>query len=141
MTSTDGSTPLSPDASRLFLVYKTMSGMLLKRGYMIPKDMRELTPKSFVAKFGENPSRDALTILVVRWSRWMPGSTTSSSRISSSCSCSSIKLFDSFSLTQFVSIHSSQNRKRQTTKPTSYFASSQKTKRSESSPSRSTPTA
>lgn len=67
MTSTDGSTPLSSEASRLFRVYKTMGSMLVKRGYMIPKDLRELTPKSFVTKFGEQPSREAMTILVVRW--------------------------------------------------------------------------
>jgi len=64
MASIDGSTPLSAEASRLFRVYKTMSSMLVRRGYMVPKDMRELTPKSFVDKFGETPSREAMTILV-----------------------------------------------------------------------------
>ena len=72
MTSTDGSTPLSSEASRLFRVYKTMGSMLVKRGYMIPKDLRELTPKSFVTKFGEQPSREAMTILVVRWDDCRP---------------------------------------------------------------------
>lgn len=57
---------LSPEASRLFRVYKTISGMLDKRGYMIPKAMREMTPADFMQKFGEYPSREALTILVVR---------------------------------------------------------------------------
>lgn len=70
MASIDGSTPLSAEASRLFRVYKTMSSMLVRRGYMVPKDMRELTPKSFVDKFGETPSREAMTILVVRGSMW-----------------------------------------------------------------------
>lgn len=56
---------LSPDASRLFRVYKTVSGMLEKRGYMIPKSMRDMTPAEFLEKFGEYPSREALTILVV----------------------------------------------------------------------------
>jgi len=56
---------LSPEASRLFRVYKTVSAMLYKRGYMLPKDIKEMTPASFVLKFGENPSREALTILVV----------------------------------------------------------------------------
>jgi DNA-directed RNA polymerase I, II, and III subunit RPABC1 len=57
---------LSPEASRLFRVYKTISGMLDKRGYMIPKSMREMTPSDFLQKFGEYPNREALTILVVR---------------------------------------------------------------------------
>ena len=56
---------LSPEASRLFRVYKTIAAMLFKRGYMIPKDMREITPTSFTNKFGEHPSRESLTILVV----------------------------------------------------------------------------
>lgn len=55
---------LSPEASRLFRVYKTIAAMLFKRGYMIPKDMREITPTSFTNKFGEHPSRESLTILV-----------------------------------------------------------------------------
>jgi DNA-directed RNA polymerase I, II, and III subunit RPABC1 len=56
---------LSPEASRLFRVYKTVSAMLFKRGYMVSRDMREMTPTSFTQKFGEHPSREALTILVV----------------------------------------------------------------------------
>jgi hypothetical protein len=56
---------LSPEASRLFRVYKTVSAMLYKRGYMVSRDMREITPSSFTQKFGEHPSREALTILVV----------------------------------------------------------------------------
>lgn len=60
------STTLNSEASRLFRVYKTISTMLDKRGYMIPKSMREMTPTDFVQKFGEYPTREALTILVVR---------------------------------------------------------------------------
>jgi DNA-directed RNA polymerase I, II, and III subunit RPABC1 len=56
---------LTPEASRLFRVYKTVSAMLNKRGYMVPRDMREMTPGAFTAKFGEHPSRESLTILVV----------------------------------------------------------------------------
>ena len=56
---------LTPDASRLFRVYKTVSAMLGKRGYMVPRDMREMTPAAFTERFGEYPSREALTILVV----------------------------------------------------------------------------
>ena len=57
---------LSPDAARLFRVYRTMANMLEKRGYMVPKDLREITPTSFKEKFGEHPSRENLTILVVK---------------------------------------------------------------------------
>lgn len=55
---------LTPDAARLFRVYRTISNMLEKRGYMVPKDMREMTPMTFREKFGEHPSRENLTILV-----------------------------------------------------------------------------
>mmetsp|Transcript_11499 Transcript_11499/g.27002 ORF Transcript_11499/g.27002 Transcript_11499/m.27002 type:complete len:234 (+) Transcript_11499:97-798(+) len=55
---------LNPDAARLFRVYRTISNMLTSRGYMVPKEMREMTPASFKARFTEHPSRDALTILV-----------------------------------------------------------------------------
>ena len=57
---------LTPEASRLFRVYKTVSKMLSKRGYMVPREMREMTPGAFSDKFGDYPSREALTILVVR---------------------------------------------------------------------------
>lgn len=56
---------LSPEASRMFRVYRTMSNLLQKRGYMVPREMREMTPASFVSKFGERPARESLTILVV----------------------------------------------------------------------------
>lgn len=55
---------LSPEASRLFRAYRTISNMLSKRGYMIPKEMREMTPLSFKQRFGEHPGRESLTILV-----------------------------------------------------------------------------
>ena len=55
---------LNPDAARLFRVYRTISNMLTSRGYMVPKEMREMTPASFKARFGEHPSRESLTILV-----------------------------------------------------------------------------
>jgi len=61
-TSTRGG--LSPEASRLFRVYKTLSAMLNKRGYMIPREMRDMTPTDFTSKFGEFPTREGLTILV-----------------------------------------------------------------------------
>ena len=56
---------LSPEASRLFRSYRTIANMLGKRGYMIPKEMREMTPATFKQRFGEQPSRESLTILVV----------------------------------------------------------------------------
>ena len=55
---------LNPDASRLFRVYRTIANMLDKRGYMVPRDLREMTPMSFRERFGEYPSRESLTILV-----------------------------------------------------------------------------
>lgn len=58
---------LTPEASRLFRVYKTVSAMLHKRGYMVTREMREMTPALFTTKFGEHPSRESLTILVVSW--------------------------------------------------------------------------
>jgi hypothetical protein len=60
-----GSGTLSSEASRLFRVYKTVGAMLSKRGYMVSREMREMTPKNFTDKFGEFPSREGLTILVV----------------------------------------------------------------------------
>mmetsp|Transcript_3151 Transcript_3151/g.3026 ORF Transcript_3151/g.3026 Transcript_3151/m.3026 type:complete len:222 (-) Transcript_3151:312-977(-) len=55
---------LTPEASRMFRVYKTVSAMLNKRGYMVPREMREMTPATFSTKFGEYPTRESLTILV-----------------------------------------------------------------------------
>eukprot|EP00978_Attheya_sp_CCMP212_P047835 scaffold436684_cov55-Attheya_sp.AAC.3 len=54
---------LSPEASRLFRVYKTVAAMLTKRGYLVSREMKEMTPASFTAKFGEYPTREGLTIL------------------------------------------------------------------------------
>jgi len=55
---------LSPKAARLFRVYRTMANMLEKRGYMVPSQYRDMTPADFKRQFGEEPSRDALTVLV-----------------------------------------------------------------------------
>jgi hypothetical protein len=60
-----GSGILSAEASRLFRVYKTIGAMLSKRGYMVSREMREMSPMEFIHKFGEFPSREGLTILVV----------------------------------------------------------------------------
>jgi hypothetical protein len=61
-----GTGTLTTEASRLFRVYKTISAMLAKRGYMVSRDMKEMTPMDFTNRFGEYPSREGLTILVVR---------------------------------------------------------------------------
>ena len=55
---------LNPGAARLFRVYRTMANMLDKRGYMVPKNLRDMTPADFKRQFGEYPARDALTVLV-----------------------------------------------------------------------------
>ena len=66
----EGSVPMntnvkmSAETSRLFRVYKTVSTMLHKRGYMVPRELREITPAIFVQRFSEQPARDALTMLV-----------------------------------------------------------------------------
>lgn len=55
---------LSAEAAQLFRVYRTMANLLEARGYMVPKELRELTPATFQAKFGPVPVRDSLTLLV-----------------------------------------------------------------------------
>jgi DNA-directed RNA polymerases I, II, and III subunit RPABC1 len=56
---------LGEDASKLYRVRKTCNKMLAKRGYIVPEEDLEGTTEQFTEKFGENPSRDALTILAV----------------------------------------------------------------------------
>jgi DNA-directed RNA polymerases I, II, and III subunit RPABC1 len=55
---------LSLPSARLFRVYRTIANLLDQRGYMIPKALRDITPSDFQQRFGENPARDSLTILV-----------------------------------------------------------------------------
>mmetsp|Transcript_4866 Transcript_4866/g.5032 ORF Transcript_4866/g.5032 Transcript_4866/m.5032 type:complete len:228 (-) Transcript_4866:739-1422(-) len=55
---------LTPEASRLFRVRRTVAAMLERRGYLVPREMREMTPVQFTDKFGEYPTREGLTILV-----------------------------------------------------------------------------
>ncbi|GAX25515.1 hypothetical protein FisN_12Lh050 [Fistulifera solaris] len=56
---------LSPSAARLFRVYRTMANLLEQRGYMVPKDLREITPAQFQQKFGNDSiNRETLTLLV-----------------------------------------------------------------------------
>ena len=60
-----GASTLTAEASRLFRVYKTISSMLSKRGYMVSREMRDMSPGDFTQRFGEFPTREGLTILVV----------------------------------------------------------------------------
>jgi DNA-directed RNA polymerase I, II, and III subunit RPABC1 len=55
---------LSPVAARLFRVYRTIANLLDARGYMVPKAIRDITPADFKSRFGDQPSRESLTILV-----------------------------------------------------------------------------
>uniref|UniRef100_A0A6S9BLJ2 DNA-directed RNA polymerases I, II, and III subunit RPABC1 n=2 Tax=Ditylum brightwellii TaxID=49249 RepID=A0A6S9BLJ2_9STRA len=55
---------LTPEASRLYRVYKTVAAMLEKRGYMVPREIRTMSADAFTQKFGEKPTRQSLTILV-----------------------------------------------------------------------------
>jgi len=120
---------LTPDASRLFRVYKTVSAMLNKRGYMVPREMREMTPPGFTQKFGEHPSRESLTILVVSFIciSWRDLEHVCylllTNGISVLCSLFSVHL----------------RRKRQMMKLINYSCSSTKMKRLESNLSKSTP--
>lgn len=49
----------SEQAQRLFQVRKTVTEMLVARGYIVPQDEIDETLESFKAKFGENPTRGA----------------------------------------------------------------------------------
>jgi DNA-directed RNA polymerases I, II, and III subunit RPABC1 len=55
---------LNPDAARLFRVYRTICNMLTSRGYMVAPELLHMTPQMFRERFGEQPDREALTILV-----------------------------------------------------------------------------
>jgi len=55
---------LQAEASKMFRVRKTCYKMLNKRGYIVPENELNMTTDDFRAKFGDAPSREALTILV-----------------------------------------------------------------------------
>ncbi|ETV98036.1 hypothetical protein H310_09332 [Aphanomyces invadans] len=55
---------LNPEASKLFRVRKTVVKMLHNRGYIVSEEELHRTPEGFTAQFGENPTRDTMTILV-----------------------------------------------------------------------------
>lgn len=48
----------------MFRVRKTVLKMLNARGYIIPEDQLNMTAEAFRSTFGDNPAREALTILV-----------------------------------------------------------------------------
>lgn len=54
---------LTPDASKMFRVRRTCLKMLQKRGYIIDDDSLNMNAEDFRLKFGENPSRESMTIL------------------------------------------------------------------------------
>ncbi|TYZ61473.1 hypothetical protein PybrP1_004681 [[Pythium] brassicae (nom. inval.)] len=55
---------LTPEASRLFRVRKTTVKMLHNRGYIVSENELVMTPESFQQQFGDNPTREMMTILV-----------------------------------------------------------------------------
>ena len=55
---------LGPEASKLFRVRKTCLKMLAKRGYVVPEEHINLSTDEFRARYGEDPSRELLTLLV-----------------------------------------------------------------------------
>lgn len=57
---------LSEEASKLFRVRKTCLKMLSKRGYVVDESDIHISADEFRSKFGEDPSRESLTILVER---------------------------------------------------------------------------
>ena len=55
---------LNPEASKMFRVRKTCLKMLTKRGYIVDEEDVNMTTEDFKMKFGDDPSRESLTILV-----------------------------------------------------------------------------
>ena len=62
--SSSTTTLLSPSTSRLFRCYRVVSTMLSKRGYAVNVDNINMTPTAFAAKFGQDPDRSSMTIMV-----------------------------------------------------------------------------
>ena len=52
--------------ARLFRIRKTCFALLRKRGYNVPEDEASMDSETFKQRFGEDPSRESLTILVAR---------------------------------------------------------------------------
>lgn len=55
---------LGADASKLYRVRKTCLKMLSNRGYIVPDEHINMSTDEFKYKFGDDPSRESLTILV-----------------------------------------------------------------------------
>ena len=57
---------LNPSASKLFRIRKTVCKMLDKRGYEVPQEDKEMSAEDFTYKFGDMPSRAAMSLMVAR---------------------------------------------------------------------------
>jgi len=57
---------LNSSAARLFRIRKTCFALLHKRGYNVPVDDLEMSAETFLARFGDFPGRENLTILVAK---------------------------------------------------------------------------
>ncbi|GMH86736.1 hypothetical protein TrVE_jg11921 [Triparma verrucosa] len=55
---------LTPSTSKLFRCYKVITNMLQKRKYAVLPEAVKMTPASFVSRFGVNPDRSSMTIMV-----------------------------------------------------------------------------
>ena len=55
---------LTTEASKMYRVRKTCFKMLHSRGYIVPETEMNMTTQDFRSRFGDVPSREALTILV-----------------------------------------------------------------------------
>jgi DNA-directed RNA polymerase I, II, and III subunit RPABC1 len=54
---------LTPAGSRLFRIRKTCLKMLRKRKYIVDEEQLDMTAETFRERFGENPTRESMTIL------------------------------------------------------------------------------
>ncbi len=65
--SIQSTTILSPNASRLYRIRKTVATMLRKRGFVVPENILNQKPEDFKAEFchggDSEPSRDQLSLL------------------------------------------------------------------------------
>ena len=64
--NTAGVGGLSSETSKLFRVRKTCLKMLAKRGYIVPDEHIQMTTEEFRMHYGDEPSREGLSILVVK---------------------------------------------------------------------------
>jgi DNA-directed RNA polymerase I, II, and III subunit RPABC1 len=66
MLSTNAQNQLNPEASKMFRVRKTCFKMLRNRGYVVDENQLEMTTEDFRAAFGDDPSRENLSMLTVK---------------------------------------------------------------------------